>query len=70
MLESALGLKVVASGVESDSLRNCLKHQQCDAIQGFIFSRPMPAAFLEEWMQGKHATPLGKSNRGQELNLR
>jgi len=47
----ALGVKVGALGVESEELRDCLKELNCDAIQGFIFSRPMPAAYLEEWLQ-------------------
>jgi len=47
----ALGIRVVAMGGESDELRDILRQQQCDAIQGFIFSRPMPATYLEQWLQ-------------------
>jgi EAL domain-containing protein (putative c-di-GMP-specific phosphodiesterase class I) len=38
-----LGLKVVAEGVETMAERNFLKNVQCDAIQGFLFSRPLAA---------------------------
>ncbi len=47
----ALGLKVVASGVETEGLRHYLYNQHCDTIQGFVFSRPMPAAYLETWLR-------------------
>lgn len=48
-----LGLQIIAAGVESDRARSWLKSQQCDDIQGFIFSRPMPTAFLEDWLAGQ-----------------
>ncbi|EAW37975.1 EAL domain-containing response regulator [Lyngbya sp. PCC 8106] len=40
----SLGLKVVAEGVETAGELNFLKQHQCDAIQGFIFSYPLPAS--------------------------
>jgi diguanylate cyclase len=36
-----LGLKVVAEGVETTAELDFLKNIQCDAIQGFLFSRPL-----------------------------
>jgi diguanylate cyclase len=38
-----LGLKVVAEGVETTDELDFLKNIQCDAIQGFLFSRPLSA---------------------------
>jgi diguanylate cyclase len=38
-----LGLKVVAEGVETSAELDFLKNVQCDAIQGFLFSRPLAA---------------------------
>ncbi|ERT08035.1 diguanylate cyclase domain protein [Lyngbya aestuarii BL J] len=40
----SLGLKVVAEGVETVGELNFLKQHQCDGIQGFIFSYPLPAS--------------------------
>jgi len=57
MCAHQLGLTVVASGVESEWLRACLKDQHCDQIQGFVFSRPMPSAFLEEWLDTRQPLP-------------
>jgi EAL domain-containing protein (putative c-di-GMP-specific phosphodiesterase class I) len=39
-----LGLKVVAEGVETEEQRNLLQEWQCDAIQGYLISRPLPEA--------------------------
>lgn len=45
-----LGLRVVAEGVESESVRAALAARGCDAAQGYHFARPMAAAELEEWL--------------------
>lgn len=48
----SLGLKVVAEGVETEAQLNLLSRNNCDEVQGYYFSRPMPAeqcaAFLRE----------------------
>jgi diguanylate cyclase (GGDEF)-like protein/PAS domain S-box-containing protein len=38
-----LGLTVVAEGVETIGERRALRDEGCDAIQGFLYSRPVPA---------------------------
>ncbi|MOA57831.1 Phytochrome-like protein cph2 [compost metagenome] len=38
-----LELKVVAEGVETQAQMDFLKAQQCDEIQGYLISRPVPA---------------------------
>jgi diguanylate cyclase len=43
-----LGLKVVAEGVETTAELDFLKNVQCDAIQGFLFSRPLAAKELQK----------------------
>lgn len=43
-----LGLKVVAEGVETTAELNFLRHARCDAIQGFLVSRPLPASEFEK----------------------
>jgi EAL domain-containing protein (putative c-di-GMP-specific phosphodiesterase class I) len=37
------GLTVVAVGVETLSARDALRDDGCEAIQGFLYSRPLPA---------------------------
>lgn len=39
-----LGLKVVAEGVETEAQRGLLQEWQCDSIQGYLISRPVPEA--------------------------
>jgi EAL domain-containing protein (putative c-di-GMP-specific phosphodiesterase class I) len=45
-LAHALGLVVVAEGVESAEQRDILLKLRCDELQGFFFAKPMPADAL------------------------
>ncbi|MCJ8169563.1 EAL domain-containing protein [Atopomonas sediminilitoris] len=45
-----LQLRVVAEGVESLKHVSLLRSQQCDLLQGFWFSKPLPVADLLEWL--------------------
>jgi EAL domain-containing protein (putative c-di-GMP-specific phosphodiesterase class I) len=38
-----LGLKVIGEGVETEAQRDYLIAHQCDFLQGFLFSKPLPA---------------------------
>lgn len=43
-----LNLKVVAEGVETELQYSILKKMHCDILQGFLFSRPIPAQDFEK----------------------
>jgi diguanylate cyclase (GGDEF)-like protein/PAS domain S-box-containing protein len=43
----ALKLKVVAEGVETEEQLAFLRSQHCETIQGFLYSRPLPAEEFE-----------------------
>jgi diguanylate cyclase (GGDEF)-like protein len=45
-LARALGLRTVAEGIETDGQWAELKRLGCDSAQGYLFSRPLPAAEL------------------------
>jgi EAL domain-containing protein (putative c-di-GMP-specific phosphodiesterase class I) len=43
----ALKLHVVAEGVETEAQLAFLRRQRCETIQGFLYSRPLPAEEFE-----------------------
>lgn len=43
-----LGLRVVAEGVENEAQLDMLKKMGCDCVQGYFFSRPIPADDMEK----------------------
>ena len=43
LLAHKLGFKVVAEGVETVEQRGLLQDMQCDLIQGYLISKPLPA---------------------------
>ena len=56
-LAHALGLKVVAEGVETERQRDVLLGLHCDELQGYLYARPMPAQMLTVWaMNGEDDT--------------
>ena len=46
----ALGIQVVAEGVEDQDTWNLLGTLGCDIVQGYYLSRPVPAQGLERWL--------------------
>lgn len=42
-LGHALGLKVVAEGVETSAQADLLRAMECDIFQGYLYARPLPA---------------------------
>jgi EAL domain-containing protein (putative c-di-GMP-specific phosphodiesterase class I) len=42
-LGTSLGIKTTAEGVETASQLAALRAEGCDEVQGFLFSRPVPA---------------------------
>ena len=47
-LGHALGMKVLAEGVETDEQRVLLRLAGCDEMQGFLFAKPRPAAAIDK----------------------
>ena len=54
-LLTALDLTVVAEGVEDDAQLEWLQEQRCDYVQGYLLSRPLPAAAVSAFRVGTHA---------------
>jgi len=59
-LGHTLGLRIVAEGVEDLATAQVLSALDCEELQGYHFSRPLPVAQLEAWA-GQHQPALGQA---------
>jgi EAL domain-containing protein (putative c-di-GMP-specific phosphodiesterase class I) len=55
-LAGALGLRVVAEGVEDERTWRLLSDAGCEIAQGWFFARPMPGDDLVPWL-GRYQAP-------------
>jgi diguanylate cyclase (GGDEF)-like protein len=66
-----LNLRTVAEGIEEQGELEVMREIGCEAGQGFLFQRPVPAAefetFLREWPQRKHGFGFADSTRTLEI---
>lgn len=53
-LGRALGMKVVAEGVEGQAQLDALRETDVDAIQGYFHARPMSDETMLEWLKGRN----------------
>ncbi len=49
-MSKALGLQVIAEGVETEAQQAMLKQLGCDAAQGFLYSPAVPAVDMLRWL--------------------
>jgi len=52
-----LNLRVIAEGVETDAQAAFLRDNNCDEMQGYLFSRPVPASEIEALLRTKSGLP-------------
>ena len=55
-LGKAMGLEVVAEGVETDQQYAIVRKLGCDLVQGYFIAKPMPANQLRAWCGGYEDT--------------
>jgi diguanylate cyclase len=65
-LAHALGLRVVAEGVETDRQCEILTALGCDEFQGYLFARPMDAERVALWAQGEATMRLNLEPRAAD----
>jgi diguanylate cyclase (GGDEF)-like protein/PAS domain S-box-containing protein len=51
-LGQTLNMRVIAEGVETDAQAALLRNINCDEMQGYLFSKPLPAQGIEELLRG------------------
>lgn len=56
-LAASLRLKVVAEGVETEAQQHGLAAENCDLLQGYLFSKPLPAGEFARWLHAEKAIP-------------
>jgi diguanylate cyclase (GGDEF)-like protein len=60
VLAHNLKLQVIAEGVESAAQLAILKKHRCDRMQGYLFSRPLPADAFEALLKEKKSLPVAR----------
>jgi diguanylate cyclase len=58
-MAQSLNLGVIAEGVETAAQLEFLKHNGCDEAQGYLFSRPIAADELVQWLAGRETSLEG-----------
>jgi diguanylate cyclase (GGDEF)-like protein len=53
-LAHAVGMATVAEGVETEQQREMVAREGCDVVQGYLISRPLPAAEFRAFVRGWH----------------
>jgi diguanylate cyclase len=66
-LAHSLGMKVIAEGVETADQAKAVIELGCDEIQGFFFSKPLPAGEFLRWKAGPRWELLALQSRQQQL---
>jgi diguanylate cyclase (GGDEF)-like protein/PAS domain S-box-containing protein len=56
-LAHALGIQVIAEGVEDEAQLGFLRRHGCDALQGYLFAKPMDAEALQQWLGADRPLP-------------
>ncbi|MCG2577253.1 PAS domain S-box protein [Dechloromonas sp. XY25] len=52
-----LKLDIIGEGIESEAMLHYLEQHGCDQVQGFLFSKPLPASEFAQWHR-QHHTPV------------
>ncbi|WP_449446226.1 putative bifunctional diguanylate cyclase/phosphodiesterase [Thermomonas brevis] len=56
-----MGLVVIAEGVEQQGSLDILRELHCDMVQGYLFSKPVPAQDFRQWHAAYEADRLSSS---------
>jgi len=57
-LAKSLGKKIVAEGIENEGQKQFLAERGCELLQGYLYSRPLPAPLFADVLKVEKALPL------------
>jgi diguanylate cyclase (GGDEF)-like protein len=60
-LAHALGLRLVAEGVEDEPTARALARLGCDIAQGYLIARPMPVTDFLQWLDQPRTSAMGRT---------
>ncbi|MGE5471272.1 MAG: EAL domain-containing protein [Bacteroidota bacterium] len=63
VMARSLNLTVLAEGVETEAQASFLRGRRCDSMQGYLFSRPLPAEEFAPLLLGNKRLPLADTPR-------
>lgn len=66
-LGHSLGLEVVAEGAETQAHIDFLRNEGCDEVQGYFFSRPIPAADMTAFLSRRLDRGLAEEPEPQDV---
>lgn len=64
---AAIGLEVVAEGVETREQRSCVTSVGCGSAQGYYWGKPMPADEFSRWIATERAAPPQPAAKAQSV---
>ena len=68
-IAALLSVPVIAEGVETEEQLNTLRHLGCDLIQGYFFSKPVPAKEFEAFILQKKETIKHAASKTERLSV-
>ena len=69
VMARSLNLSVLAEGVETEAQASFLRSRRCDSMQGYLFSRPLPAVEFEQLLAGRKSLQLADTPREKAHTL-